>query len=428
MNQNVPVGQADWRVAEQEQASARDAVYLVCIGLLIGLVTGAIISIFRILKDGTFNIVSIWAGEYKSSVLGVLAILAAAAVAAFIVGRLIRNPAIRYGGARWIGQTLENGQAKPWLKILLPKFIGSWLVLGFGVSVGSEGPCIQMGAATAVGLKKFDSKQAVERRYFILGGCAAGLAAAFSAPFAGISYVYEIMNEKLSRPLFLFLLAGGIGVYISCTLVFGLDVMVPLNGVPLPNLTQLWLLLPLGIMAGITGVAYNYFLRWSIAFYTSRNHLPMDWRPMFPFIGAAIMLMIFPAITGEGTSIFPGLESGKALVGYLCFFILAKLIFTAYCYGSGIPAGLMVPVICLGAATGAVYADWFTAFSLLPPECAEACIAMGMAGAFAAAERAPITALILISEMTGSFAIMPGMLLVASVATIIARLAKAKAI
>lgn len=417
-----------WSNLVQDCKYPSDKFYLAAIGTTVGIVIGTIISVFRITTDAAFSSVLWWTAREDSTWQGILIWLGFALLAALVVGFLIRNPAIRFGGEDWIMGSLKEGQRHAWLKILIPKFIGSWLVMAFGLSVGREGPCIQMGAATALGMKKFDPRNTIERRFLILGGSGAGLAAAFSAPFAGICYVYEIMEEKLSPALFIFVLATGFGVYLANTLVFGLDVLMPIGGAILPDLAHYWLLIPLGIAAGIIGTAYNFLLRFSMLLYGRQKLLPSTFRPIVAFTGAAIMVVVFPAISGEGLTIFTSIETGHAFIEYLCFFVLAKLFFTAFCYGSGIPAGLMVPVLCLGGVTGAIYADFMTTAQLMPISLVPACWALGMCGAFAASERAPITGMVLVMEMTGTFALAPGMLVVAAISTFLAKLSVVKRI
>lgn len=424
MIQRSRLFQANWQILDSGPGHIIDPLYFTGLGLLIGLITGTVISLFRMAKDNAYHFILNWTRLHANSFPYMLLWISLVVLAALIVGFLIKNPAIRAGGAEWIGKALENGQETPWKKILLPKFLGSWLVLAFGVSVGSEGPSIQMGAATALGLKKFDVKERAERHFFILAGCAAGLAGAFSAPFAGICYVYEIMNAKMSRRLMIFLLSGSLGIYFSCTQVFRLGVMLPLGMTVLPEIWQIWLLLPLALMAGLTGIAYNYFLRWSVDIYSRQRIIPQFWRPLLPFLAAGILVVAMPSLTGEGMSIFKRIEVLHLLSGALCAFLLLKLVFTAFCYGSGIPAGVMVPVLCLGGVTGLVYADWITFLGYGYPEWPAACLAMGMAGAFAAAERAPLTGLVLVLEMTGAFDAIPGIFFVAAAASYLARLFK----
>lgn len=416
-----------WQNSSPEQDPPGAIIYLALLGFLIGLFTGVVISIFRITTDIVFGRVLNWTYHdmtFPSACLWIILAMTGAIVTCF----LIRNPAIRFGGEKWIKNALLSGQSHAWRLILIPKFIGSWLVMACGISVGREGPCIQMGAATALGMKKFDPKNNVERRFFILGGCAAGLAAAFSAPFAGICYVYEIMQEKISRSLCLFMLCGSVGVYVACTLIFGLGVMLPVGQTFLPDLAYFWLLIPLGIFSGIVGIAYNYGLRVSMNLFNEQNKIPATYRPFLAFGASAIMVMIFPAVTGEGLNIFTGMENGQALAGFLCFFLIAKLILTSFCYGTGIPAGVMVPVLCLGGVSGGLYTDFIQYMGWLPAHMSASFIVMGMAGAFAAAERAPITSLVLVIEMTGSYATAPGMLFVCAIATFAARIVKVKEI
>lgn len=417
-----------WANLGQDEENPDDILYLVFLGFLTGFFSGAIIAIFRITTDLAYSTIINWTGRLGGSIFLICLWIALAVGAALFVGLLTRNQAIRFGGFGWIMDALADGQKRPWLKILLPKFVGSWLVMAFGVSVGREGPCIEMGAATALGIKNLDAKNAYERRYFILGGCAAGLAAAFSAPFAGICYVYEIMKENISRPLFVFLFAGSFGVYISVTKIFGLDVMLPFDSLRVPELGGLWIFVPLAIFSALVGIAYNYLLRLSKYCYGKQKKIPVFYEPLFAFVGAAIMVIIYPAITGEGLSIFSSIQSGHAMMGMLCLFLVAKILFTAFCYGSAIPAGLMVPVICVGGVAGGIFSGIMAAAGLMDPEIASTCIVAGMAGAFTAAERAPITGLVLVAEMTGAYAAVPVMLLVTAIAAFTARLARVRAV
>ena len=410
----------------EEDKSPLDMLWLIFLGLLVGFFSGIIISIFRITSSMAFEQALAITGAYGKNAIVPGIWLVLAILAALLVGRLMRNPAIRFGGAAWDVETIEKAQPHALSRILLPKFVGSWLVMAFGISVGREGPCIQMGAATAMGLKNLDASNAFERRYFILGGCAAGLAAAFSAPFSGICYVYEVMREKISHSLLAFLLAGSFGVYLSCTLIFGLGVMLPTDNTPLFSLGTCWLLAPLGIFCGLVGVAYNYLVRISIKLYAMQELVPVRYRPLFPFVCAAVMILIFPAACGEGLGVFPQMEKGEALFSFLWIFLVVKLFFTAFCYGSGIPAGLMVPLLCVGGVAGGLYADFLQYVNLLPAEYMDTCLVLGMASSFTAGERAPVTAIMLVLEMTGAYIRAPAALICVACAAFTARLARVR--
>ena len=415
-----------WSSLHTQFKSPAQVIYLALVGFVVGASGGAIIAVFRITKDAAYGAVSRWLANCDSIIL-IVGYFILAILAALLVGLLIRNTAIRFGGAQWIRDALADGQLRPWKKILFPKFLGSWLTLAAGVSVGSEGPCIEMGAAAALGLKKFDKKEMFEMRYFILGGCAAGLSAAFSAPFAGICYVYEIMKQQLSRKLFVFLLGGGFGVYFSATLLFGLDVMLPLGDTQYLRLSYAWLIIPLGIFASLAGVTYNLLLRFAIQCYKRQIIVPLIYRPLFPFIAAGILMCLYPAITGEGTRIFASFPHWQSMISFLCVFVIAKLLFTAFCYGSGIPAGLMVPILCVGGAMGGIFGDAVGALSLIPAGSEGTFAILGMAAAFSAAECAPVTATVLVTQMTGTLDLALPTLLASFIGWCVSRYARVKA-
>lgn len=414
-----------WQTPGTDWQNSRELCYFSGVGVGIGLIIGIIIALFRISTDYAYTYLVTWAASRHTFWQDIIWIVLANA-AALVVIFLIRNPDIRLSGHLWIHKALAYGQLHAWARILFPKFLGSWLVMACGVSVGREGPCIQMGAATALGLKHFDQAQRIERRYFILAGCACGLAAAFSAPLAGICYVYEVMKQKFDRHLLFFLLAGGFGVYLGCTQICGLDVMLPLGATPMPNLDQLWLLIPLGLAAGICGIAYNYGLRGSIWAYKRQKLVARQYWPILVFGVTALIVLYCTAISGEGLTIFQSVQNGHATLSFLAFFLIAKLIYTAFCFGSGIPAGVMVPVLCIGGVAGGICAECFQTYGLLGAEYATSCIVMGMAAAFAAAERAPLTAFVLVAEMTGSFSAGLGLLAVAAIGAFMAQLAKVR--
>lgn len=420
------LAKAVWKGAQREPQPVRAILYRLAVGFAIGVATGAIISVFRITTDQAYSWICAQARSISFSSAAIIFFCAIAASA--LVGFLVRSKAIRFGGATWIREALSAGSPHPWLKVLFPKFLGSWLVMAMGISVGREGPCIQMGAATALGLRHIPTSRAIERRFFILGGCASGLAAAFSAPFAGVCYVYEVMKERMTPALFAFMLAGGFGVYVSASLIFGLDVMLPMQPSPDPTGFLFLLVLPLALLSALVGIAYNYLLRISISFFDTQKLIPVTFRPTVAFMAAALMLLIFPAVTGEGLTVFEGMLDRSALAGFLLLFLIVKLLLTAFSYGTGIPAGLMVPILCLGGVMGGLYGDLLLWLGAIPQSLYTSFIVLGMGGAFAAAERAPITGLVLVCQMTGAWSLSAAMLIVTATATLCARIARVSSI
>lgn len=392
-------------------------------GFVVGLVAGAVVAIFRVVGEQCYLWLRLWAAEGSVSVW--LPVFGIAFISAIIVSRLIMQPGISFGGASWIRKAMADGQPHVWRLVLLPKFVGSFLVKACGLSVGMEGPSIQLGCAAALGLRRFGPSQTLERRYFILGGCASGLAAAFSAPLCGAPYVIEVMHEPLEKRLLLFLLSGALGVYISCNQLFGLGAVMPMPG-RMPDLPHCLMLIPLVVGASLVGLFYAWLLRLSARFYAAQKLIPHTWLPLLAFMGAALMLFLFPDITGEGPEIFGQLAA--AAMSFLAWYIAAKLLFTAFCYGTAIPCGVMVPILTIGCVCGAFYALVLQSHGWLDAEYAGACMVLGMGASFGAAERAPITALFLVVGMTGAWDAAMGILTAAAAGAYVARLADSRPI
>lgn len=412
--------------------SAVAEIRLALWGLVIGLLSGSIIAIFRITTSMAYNFVRQWFAANMNDPLLCAAWAIPATIAAIVTGCFIRNPAIRSGAGTWVAEALSEPQKSVWGRILAPKFLGTWLVMACGLSVGREGPCIQMGAATALGLASCDSggnasTHAAKRRMLVLCGCAAGLAAAFSAPFAGIFYVLEVMKERIGRNLLILMLGASLGVYLSATGLFGLGLMLPLPRNTLPNIAYLWNVALVGLGAGFVGIIYSWLLRRALALYGRWRRFPVWLHPLLPFLAAALMLFFYPQTTGEGLAIFSLMESG-GVVSALLVFLGVKLLFTAFCYGSSVPAGVMVPVLAVGGVAGGLCAMGLSAVGMAGGGGMGAFIAMGMASAFAAAEHAPLTSLVLVLEMTGVYAAAPGLLLAVAVAMLLAHILRARAI
>ncbi len=417
-----------WYMTSLEKLQPKPLLYLCFWGFFVGAATGLIVSVFRIITSAVYDLLLNFTSVPDPIFGSRIFIIVLSLVFALITGFLMRNPAIRFGGVSWELYAIADGQPEPWKKILFPKFLGTMLVMCMGLSVGHAEPCIQMGAATALGLGQYHRDTVIKRRFFILGGCSAGLAAAFSAPFTGIAYIYEVMKLKMNSVIFVFLLSGCLGVYIIEEQIFGLGVILPFGEVKIPDLVQSLWLIPLGVLAGFMGIIYTRVLRGSLLIYNKQKLLSPCFRPVIVFLGTALLLYIHPAITGNGFSIFPSIQSGQTFLSFLCLFLVYKLFFTAFCYGSGIPSGVMMPLLCIGGVTGGIYAYVLLALGAISPAFISVMVVLGMAATFACAEQAPVTAMLLVLELTGSWDAAPWMLLVVAIAVFCGRVRKIQAI
>lgn len=294
------------------------------------------------------------------------------------------------------------GELDPcWRKVLIGKMAGGLISLGCGLSLGREGPSIQLGAMAAKGFARLTGRALTEERMLITCGASAGLAAAFNAPLAGVLFSLEELHKHFSPEILLSTLASAITADFVSRNVFGLQPVFQFEITQMMPLHAYGHVLLLGIIIGLMGVLYNNTLSKTQDLYAKLRH-PLV-KLLIPFLLAGILGLLCPSLLGGGHSLVEEVSSGKMVLGILCVLFVLKLCFSMVSFGSGAPGGIFLPLLVLGAMIGTIYYNiaGFTTQSL--DGLLGNFIIVGMAGYFSAIVRAPITGIILISEMTGSF-------------------------
>ena len=166
-------------------------------GVVTGILAGVIISGFRLALTGAASLRAnlqslVFAGGYA---LWCGALLIAAALLAWLAKA---EPQAAGSGIPQVKGAVLGVFKLRWLRILLVKFAACALAIGSGLSLGRAGPSIQMGAMAGQGVSRLLARPRIEERYLISGGAAAGLAAVFNAPLAGVIFVLEEINRTLS--------------------------------------------------------------------------------------------------------------------------------------------------------------------------------------------------------------------------------------
>lgn len=323
------------------------------------------------------------------------------AATGYLVGLLAKRfPYIRGSGIPQVKGELMGHFEAPWFSTLIAKFIGGAASILAGLSLGREGPSIQLGASVAKGIGQEWASSRAERRMMIAGGASAGLAAAFNAPLAGAMFAVEEIYKYLSPSLLVVVLASAMtGDFVS-KMAFGLSPVFSFKTTGEVPLNLYWVLLLLGVALGGAGAVYNYALIGTQKLYKALNRLPESARPVVPFLLAGVLGLIFPVVLGGGHQMLEELN-GSTTLGLLCLMFVVKFLFSMVSFGSGAPGGIFFPLLILGGALGAIAAKISGRF--VSAELFDTFVVVAMAGYFAAIVRAPVTGTILLLEMTGSF-------------------------
>lgn len=405
----------------------RFSLRLLLEGLAVGLGAGISISVFRYLLAGSeilrpviyHNLREAMAdGQWQWLALYILSFIIIAYLLKLIVAR---EPMCTGSGIPQIKGILQGDMSMRWFSVLWSKIIGGVLAIGAGMSLGREGPSVQIGACVGQGLSQTSRRTGFESRILMTAGAGAGLAAAFNAPLAGVIFGLEEMQKTISPALLLTGITASITAATVTEVVFGMSPVFSMGYLlPLP-LNLFDVLVAAGIVIGLLGRLFNIALAYSLNTY-SRLGLSGMKKPLVPLALAGILGFVLPEILGGGNLLVDSLVVTDYTIGFLCLLFVGKFLFTMICFGSGVPGGIFLPMLVLGAAGGAVLAKLLVLAGLLPAMYYADIIVFGMAAYFSSVVKSPVTGSILILEMTGSFQHMLALLVVSLTAYVISDL------
>jgi len=279
------------------------------------------------------------------------------------------------------------------------------LGIGAGLSLGREGPTVQMGAAVARALAGVLGTPEGDLPQLLSAGAGAGLAAAFNAPLAGLLFVIEELHRELSSRTAAGALVAAVCATVITQWLAGDTPSFQVHGLSAMPLTALPLALVVGIFGGAGGVLFNKSLLAAQRVAQHQEVIPRWTLPGIAGLLAGLLAWWIPGAVGGGQVVAEGLLGGTLNAGLTALTLLfaAKLLLSALSYGSGAPGGIFAPMLLLGALLGAISAK--AASILVPAQAAQTQVlsVLGMAAFFVGSVRAPLTGIVLISEMTGGY-------------------------
>lgn len=391
---------------------------LVLEGILVGTAAGLVTVLFRLLlnESGTWLQNALYYGRGHPFFIpiwfGVLLL------AALLVTLLLKwEPLIGGSGIPQVEGELQGHIRTKWWRVLLAKFSGGILTIGCGLALGREGPSIQLGAMAGKGVSRLAGRARTEEKLLMTCGASAGLAAAFNAPLAGVLFSLEELHKNFSLEVLLSAMASSVTADFISRNIFGMKPVFDFTGIAMMPLKNYWLVLILGVLLGLFAMLYNRCTD-KIQNLYGRIQIPYL-KIVIPFILAGILGFTYPNALGGGHELIGEMTTGVALPA-LCLLLFARFAFSQLSFGSGVPGGIFLPLLVLGAAGGSLFGGIAQALGI--DLNLSNFIILGMAGFFAAVVRAPVTGILLICEMTGTLSHMLSLTLVSLVAYIAADL------
>lgn len=323
----------------------------------------------------------------------------------FVTGLLVERlaPEAAGSGIPHVKAALANVPINLCWRVASVKLLTSIMALGSGLTLGRQGPTVHVGAALAAQLSRWFPTSPDHRRQIIAAGAGAGLAAAFNAPITGVLFVVEELLQDLSGlTLGTAIIASFIGAVVSRILggrSLDLSLVLSANSTSF-SLTELPLFLVLGILAGLLGSLFNWGLIASLKYYRQlRLGLPL--RVALAGFISGVAIAVLPPAFRDNTGLREFLITGEASANLAAIAFVAQFILTLVAFGSGAPGGLFAPSLILGSALG--YLVGLAGHSLTGIGSPATYSLAGMGAFFSVVSKVPITAIVIVFEMTTDF-------------------------
>jgi len=395
----------------RRQLANVDALPQLCVlGLVSGVITGAVMVAFRLLLEAgavlympegdpeAFEGLSPW----LRALLPIVAVT--------LIGLLLyrQRSAARKLGVSHVIERLTYHQGRfPLRNWLNQWWVGVVSVLG-GLSAGREGPAIHLGAAASSGLGLKLRLPNNSLRVLVACGTAAGISASFNTPIAGVIFAMEVVMMEYTLMSFMpVILASTMGALVA-QVMYGNEPAFRIPEVALGSLMNLPWIVVIGLVIGLMAGLFIHISR------SQRlQKLPLWLRLGVVGVATGALAWWFPEIQGIGYDSVAAALNNQLTITVLLALMVAKLLMTAITVAGGVPIGIIGPVLVAGAATGALggmLGGW-----LWPEKAADPGIyaMLGMAAMMGAVLQAPLAALMALLELTHTPNIMlPGMLVV----------------
>ena len=376
-------------------------------GITVGVLAGLGVILFKLALHHTtqwlqHDLATAWTGAGIPRVLYLPFLLGAAGgVVAWMRRHLL--PPERYHGVSSIIRAIFYGGsipywATPW------KALASVISISAGASVGPEDPSVQIGASMGAWLSRRLRLSMHRTRMLIATGAAAGIATAFNAPIAGVFFAIEIILREFATGTLGVLILGAVAASVLSRAVFGPQPAFPIPPYTFHSVLEFPLYFGLGVLATLVSFVYIRALDMGHRLF---HPLPRALRPVVMGVVLGGVAAFMPALLGDSYEMVSDILHGAPLsLGFLGLFLALKILATAGSLGSGFVGGVFAPSLALGAALGGAYGMLMA--RLLPGLTLEpsAYALVGMAAVLAGTVRAPVTAIMLLFEMTDDYHIL----------------------
>ena len=386
------------------------------VGFAAGLGGAALIASIGLVDDAVT-----WLDESLSwGRFAVLVTIPIGITAAWMLGQ--RFPELRGSGVPGVtaGLTIRSGYVPTRASYL--KILATALTVGSGGSAGREGPTVMIGASIGSSIGRYSGMGEDQVRSLVAAGAGAGIGATFNAPIAGMLFAMEVILGNFAIRHLNAVVIASVTAAVTTRSLVGEGRILSVRAQDLADPTELILYALLGLAAA--GIGFLFLKAFDTVHAPIRQFDQRPWlRPLALGIPVAAIVTIEPRIFGTGQAFTQEIVGGGVMdIAWwtLLALIALKIIATAATLGSQASGGHFMPALFIGASLGAALADLVAPLWGLSELQPGAFAVVGMAAMFAAVARAPLTAILIVFELTGDYGLVLPLMLATSVATVVA--------
>ncbi|PKA83167.1 LOW QUALITY PROTEIN: CIC family chloride channel protein [Ulvibacter sp. MAR_2010_11] len=404
--------------------------FIFIISIVVGFLSGLVAVL---IKNGTHFIQLLLEGklirEYHNAFYFIFPLIGLT-ITYFILKYVVRNQPTQGIPATLFAISKRKGIMRPFQ--MFGSLIAAPITVGFGGSVGLEGPTVATGAAISSNLSRMLHMNQATRTLLI--GCAAAgaMSSIFKAPIAAIIFAVEVFSLDLTLISLIPLLLASVSALITSYFFFGDDILLPFSIEDDFLLKDIPLYILLGIVAGFVSIYFTETYERFQKFFEKIGS-PVK-RLIIGGLGIGILVYFIPPLYGEGFDVINNLVQGNPekalennilqvdlnnvwmLIALLGGLVLFKVIASALTFGAGGVGGIFAPTLFMGSIMGYCLAKIINNIGILANPVSESNFTLvGMTGLMAGVLHAPLTAIFLIAEVTGGYELFLPLMITAAI-------------
>lgn len=367
-----------------------------------GLLVGSLVSVF--------NYSAKMVAQYSAEVYSILSenlwyipiaimVLVALSLVMYLVQKFV--PDTIGSGIPQVKGAIKGLITFKWLRVLLATFFNSMISFFVGLSLGSEGPSVQLGATASIGAGRFIGSNTQWDRYLIRGGASAGIATAFHAPLTGIIFGIEEAHDHFTPIILIATLCSVMSASIvsnQINIALGVEpLLFDIDIIPF-EANKIYYPIILGIIIGLSSIAFSKVLLFSRKI-TDKIKIPRYLKLIIVFVIIGITNIFFIEGAGSGHNLIVNICNLNFTWQMLLLLLFVKCLFTILSFDSGATGGMFFPILTIGAIIGGIVAEVFIKTGM-PTDGYNTIIICSMAAFLGAVSRTPLTAILAVIETT----------------------------